>query len=304
MGRDPLASGDLIAERRFAYARSAAEEGDLGAAAEMFEQALERAPGWAAAAFALGEARERLGDLEAAARAYRLSLAADPADAQGASARLALIGRGGALRSLPEAYVARLFDQYAPRFDSHLVEKLGYCGPPLIAGALDAAAPGRRFASALDIGSGAGLMGEVLRSRVDRLTGVDLSPAMIAKARERGIYDDLVAGGAAALLKREPRRIFDLIVAADALPYIGELEPLFATVTAALAAEALFAFTTELYDGEGFRLQPTMRFAHARPYVEAAAGKAGLTPLLVQSAAARREAGADTPGLVCVFARA
>ena len=78
MARDPLASGDLIAERRFAYAKAAAEEGDFSAAAEVFEQALERAPNWAAAWFALGEAREKLGDLDGAAQAFRMSLAPIP----------------------------------------------------------------------------------------------------------------------------------------------------------------------------------------------------------------------------------
>ena len=92
MTHDPLAAGDLIAERRFAYAKAAADEGDFAAAAELFEQALERAPNWAAAWFALAEAREKLGDLDAAAQAFRETLAADPADAQGALARLALIG--------------------------------------------------------------------------------------------------------------------------------------------------------------------------------------------------------------------
>ncbi len=37
MAQDPLAAGDLIAERRFAYAKAAADEGDWGAAAELFE---------------------------------------------------------------------------------------------------------------------------------------------------------------------------------------------------------------------------------------------------------------------------
>src|SRR5580700_7794492 len=180
---DPLASGDLIAERRFAYAKAAAKEGDWSAAAELFEQALELAPHWAAAWFALGEA-----------------LVADPADAQGAMARLALIGRGDAPRALPLAYVARLFDDYAPRFDKHLTDNLGYRAPSLIAEALSAVASDRRFASALDLGCGTGLMGEALRRRVDRLAGVDLSAAMIAKARDRGIYDRLVVGDAAAML--------------------------------------------------------------------------------------------------------
>ena len=130
MTRDPLASRELIAERRFAYAKAAAEEGDFRAAAEVLEQALERAPDWAGAWFALGEARGTLGELDAAAEAFRAALRSDPADAQGATARLALIGRGDAPAALPQAYVARLFDQYAPRFEAHLTERLGYCAPP------------------------------------------------------------------------------------------------------------------------------------------------------------------------------
>ena len=170
---DPLASGDPLAERRFVYARAAADEGDFAAAADVLEQALERAPEWAAAWFALGEARQQLGDMDAAADAFRAALRSDPADAQGAMARLALIGRSGPPPNLPAAYVARLFDQYAPRFEAHLTCALGYRGPALIAEALSAAAPGRRFASALDIGCGDGLMGEALRDRVGHLTGVD-----------------------------------------------------------------------------------------------------------------------------------
>src|ERR1700722_18272810 len=189
---DPLASGDMISERRVTYAKASREESDWSAAAELFEQALERAPNWAAAWFALGEAREKLGDVEAAAQAFRETLLADPTDAQGATARLALIGQGDAPRALPLAYVARLFDDYAPRFDKHLTDNLGYRAPALIAEALSAVASGRRFASALDLGCGTGLMGAELRSHTDRLAGVDLSATMIAKARERGVYDRLV----------------------------------------------------------------------------------------------------------------
>ncbi len=94
MTRNPLASGDLLAGRRFAYAKAAAAEGDFSVAAELFEQTLERAPRWAGAWFALGDAREKLGDLDGAAHAFQMSLALDSPDAQGAMARLALIGRG------------------------------------------------------------------------------------------------------------------------------------------------------------------------------------------------------------------
>jgi predicted TPR repeat methyltransferase len=304
MSNDPLASGDLIAERRFAYAKAAAEEGGWSAAAELFEQALELAPHWAAAWFALGEAREKLGDLDAAAQAFRETLVADPADAQGAMARLALIGRGDAPGALPQAYVARLFDDYAPRFDKHLTDNLGYRAPALIAEALSAVASDRRFASALDLGCGTGLMGEALQGRIGHLTGVDLSAAMIAKARDRGIYDRLVVGDAAAMLGREPPGISDLIVAADAIVYVGDLAPLFAAVARALASGGLFAFSVETCEGDGFKLEPTMRFTHSRSYVETTAREGGLKPLLVRSASTRREAGADAPGLICVFGRA
>jgi predicted TPR repeat methyltransferase len=303
VAHDPLACGDLIAERRFAYGKAAADQGDIRAAAEMYEQALERAPDWTAAWFALAEARERLGDLDAAEQAFRMTLIADPSDAQGASARLALIGRGDAPPALPAAYVVRLFDGYAERFDAHLTDTLLYRAPALIAEAISAAAPGRRFARALDLGCGTGLMAQALRARVDHLAGVDLSPAMIEKAQARGAYDALEVGDATALLKREAPTTFDLVVAADSLVYMGDLAPLFAAVATALTSDGLFAFSLETIEGEGFALGASMRFAHSRAYTEATAGAAGLRPLLVQSASTRREKGAETTGLICVFER-
>jgi predicted TPR repeat methyltransferase len=300
---DLPAAGDLLAARRFAYAKAAADEGDFAAAAEILEQALERAPDWAAAWFALGEAREKLGDLDAAAEAFRGALRCDPADAPGAIARLALIGRGDRPPALPRAYVARLFDQYAPRFQTHLTKTLGYRGPFLIAEALEAVAPARRFARALDLGCGAGLMGEALRERIDHLTGVDLSAAMIEKARERGAYDALIVGDVMALLMRQPPAAFDVMLAADSLVYFGDLGPLFAAAATALTSDGLIAFSVESIEGEGFELGASMRFAHSHAYVEATARAAALSPLLIRSASARREAGRDAPGLICVFER-
>ncbi len=110
MTKDALACRDLLAQRRYAYAQATAAEGNCRAAAELLEQALERAPDWPPALFALGEARAKLGDAGGAAEAFRASLAADPADAQGAAGRLALLGEGEPPDDLPRAYVARLFD--------------------------------------------------------------------------------------------------------------------------------------------------------------------------------------------------
>lgn len=299
--QDPLGCDDPIAARRYDYGRAAADDGDWAAAAEVFEQAAEQAPGWAPAWFALGEARERLGDVDGAAKAFRTTLTLDPSDALGAAPRLALIGCAADPTALPQAYVARLFDGYAPRFDAHLTEKLSYRGPALIVEALDLVARGRRFAAALDIGCGTGLMGEAVRARVDRLVGVDLSPGMVARARERGLYDALAAADATAYLARSEPAAYDCILAADALCYIGDLGPIFSAGRRTLAFAGLFAFSIETFEGEGFRLRPTMRFAHARAYIEATAREAGFVPLVIRSASTRREAGLAAPGLICVF---
>jgi len=264
------------------------------------QQTLERAPDWPPAWFALGEAREKLDDKPGAAQAFRAALAADPTDALGAAPRLAVLGEGSPARGLPRAYVARLFDDYAARFDRHLVGDLAYRAPQLIDAALEASAPNRRFARALDLGCGTGLAGAPLRARVDRLDGVDLSPAMLAKARERNLYDALDVADLVDHLRRFPAA-FNLIVAADALVYCGDLAPVFAAAAAALAPGGLFAFTVETYAGDGYRLGATMRFAHARAYVEATAAAAGMTLRRVEEASSRCEAGAAVAGLVCVF---
>jgi predicted TPR repeat methyltransferase len=304
LSKDTLACGDLLAYRRYSYARAAAEEGDWRAAAEVLEQALERAPGWASAWFALGEAREKLGDRNGAAEAFRATLGADPSDAQGAAARLALLGVGETPMALPRAYVARLFDDYAPRFNAHVTEALAYCGPELIVEALEGVDGARRYARGLDLGCGAGLIGAALRARVDALAGVDLSPAMIAEAGAAGCYDALEADDLVDFLASRNHGEFDLVVAADVLVYFGDLADVVAAVARALAPGGRFAFTVETCEGETFRLGSAMRFAHPGAYVLETAAAKGLRPLALNEASTRREAGRPVAGLVGVFAGA
>jgi predicted TPR repeat methyltransferase len=294
--RDPLDCVDLIATRRYAYARSAAKEGDWLAAAEVLEQALERAPDWPPALFSLGEARQKLGDCTGAAEAFGACLAADPLDAQGAAARLALLGFGEAPPTLPKAYVRRLFDDYAPRFERSLTEGLGYRGPALIE-----VAPARRFVRGLDLGCGTGLAGAAIRARVDRLSGVDLSAGMIARARASGLYDELAIADIVEHLRCFETAL-DLIVAADVLIYVGDLSEVFSACGRALASGGLFAFTIETFSGEGFELGETMRYSHARAYIEAMSARAAMRPVAMVDISMRREAGEDVASLVCVLA--
>ncbi len=299
---DPFACPDPLAERRYAYARAAAAEGDWPAAAEVLEQALERAPAWAPALFALAEARAKLGDHKSAALAYLATLAADPEDHHGAAAKLALL-EGRATEALPAAYIARVFDDYAPRFDEHLTGALGYRGPELITQALDYVAPGRCFARALDLGCGSGLAGAALRARVGELVGVDLSPQMVARARAGGAFDRLVVADLVGFLGLEREGAVDLAFAADALVYIGDLTLAFAAVAAALSPDGLFVFTVEAKAGDGYELGPGLRFRHSVSYLLASAAAASSRLLLILSASTRKEAANDVPGFLLVLQR-
>ncbi len=141
-------------------------------------------------------------------------------------------------------------------------------------------------------------MGLSVRDRVDRLEGVDLAPAMIATAGARDVYDALATGDAVERLARSPPGAFDLILAADTLCYFGDFGPVLTACRRALANDGMVVFTAETFDGDGFRLLGGLRFAHSAPYVETAAGAAGLRVVFLRHAWARREADVEAPGLV------
>jgi SAM-dependent methyltransferase len=86
--------------------------------------------------------------------------------------------------------------------------------------------PRRRFASALDLGCGLGLLSQKLAARAERVLGIDVAPTAIEHARRRG--------AAFGNLSFEPGDIlnlpsslngrFDLVVVADVLYYLSPLD--------------------------------------------------------------------------------
>src|SRR3984893_8136055 len=95
-----LSSGDLMADRRFEFARDLQLKGDLAAAADLLLQATELAPDFVSAWFTLGDIREALGEHDAAVAAFRNAHAADPGDRHGASLRLMRL-RGAEKSDIP-----------------------------------------------------------------------------------------------------------------------------------------------------------------------------------------------------------
>lgn len=296
-----------LADRRLDYARALLAEGDAAAAADLARQALELVPDAADIHFVIGEAEQAAGSPVAAAEAFRRCLALDPADRLGAAPRLARLD-GTTPASMPPAYVGALFDQYASGFDAALAGRLSYRGPAILADAIERAcrSTGRamRFGRALDLGCGTGLAGAALRPAVEHLEGVDLSRAMLRVARGKRVYDALRSGDVTADLAAAGRASLDMVLAADVLVYLGDLEPLVSAAAQALAPGGLFAFTVERHDGpEPFVLGAKLRYAHGRAHLLQSARNAYLRPVLVEDCSTRREAGVPVPGLIAVFAR-
>lgn len=291
-------TGDPLADQRFALAQSYAGDGEWEIAADLMAQALERAPDFAPGHVERGTILEKAGDITAAALAYETALSLDAKDVAGAGLRLARL-RGLTPSGAPPAHVEALFDGYAERFESHLVGALAYCAPDLIAAAIRAAAPGRRFARALDLGCGTGLMADALPVEVVDLAGVDLSGRMISLARARNRYSELDAGDMVPWLNRQSGA--DLVLAADVLVYVGALEPVFAAVAGALLPGGLFAFTVQSGPSSGYRLGDDLRFGHSERYLRTCAKAHGLEVVSLDAAVTRHDAGRPVPGLLAVL---
>ncbi len=296
-----ISSGDPLLDRRFEWADGLLGRGEPRAAAELLEEILARAPEFIAGWFLLGHAREQAGERRGAIEAYRRALALDREDRLGAGLRLARLGEREASGAMPRAYVRTLFDQYAARFDGELRDALHYRGPELLRRAIDKVfGADRRFARALDLGCGTGLMGEVMRGRTDELVGVDLSPAMLAAAERKRIYDRLAVDDLVSFLATEERP-FDLIVAADVFVYLDDLAPVLHLAAGRLAASGAIAFSVETHAGHGVILRDTLRFAHGEPHVRAAAAEAALDVAYLAKASTRIEKNSPVEGLLAVL---
>jgi predicted TPR repeat methyltransferase len=223
--------------------------------------------------------------------------------------------------------VMGLYEGYADHFDDHLTKSLKYKTPDLLRAMLLALEPmcgtgsadahdgscssgdggsgGTRWLRCLDLGCGTGLSGVVLRSLSDFLEGVDLSPAMVEKARERDIYDHLCDGECPDTMptpvpmlmpmrREDPSYIqvtpflagelvatvrerandglcYDLLVACDVLVYLGDLGPLFDQATRVVPTGGIFAFTVEeaggLGGGEGGKSDSGWRITPTGRYI-------------------------------------
>lgn len=237
--------------------------GQAPEAMQALDRAIEIDPRHAHAWTLRGNLLRETQQFEAAAACFEqaLALGADPALT---GYYLASV-RGSAAPHPPRSYVEALFDEYAEEFQSHVVDQLRYQGYKFLLQPFQLGQ--RRFRHALDLGCGTGLCGPQLQPLVEVLDGVDLSQAMLAQARQLGIYRELIHADIGEYLATADCQA-DLVLAADVFIYVGELDAVFREVRRLLAPGGCFAFTVEApTEDVEWQLLPSLRYAHSEPYI-------------------------------------
>lgn len=181
--------------------------------------------------------------------------------------------------SAPDDFVRVLFDDYAARFEDHLVKELQYDVPRELLLLVRQLRPEPAPAwDIIDLGCGTGLCGEVFRPFGRFIIGIDLSSNMIQAARRRRdgkIYDQFFCCNLLEGLDQCTQPV-DLVLAADVFVYVGDLAQVFAATAAKLHPGGLFAFSLESHAGEGYALKQSNRFGHSLRYVISLANQYGL----------------------------
>jgi len=273
--------------------------GHLPTAIAEFQRALRLDPASSAARLQLGRAWAAAGEADKALEQFR---ALDEADVPGISAHIA---RAEAMRSQARSdagYVRHLFDQFSADYDTRMRGQLRYQAPEILRDLAALVMPGGQDLVALDLGCGTGLAAEAFAGLVSAIDGIDLSPGMIEKARARRLYRNLAVADIETVLS-EGGADYDLILAADALVYLGDLTATLEGVARRLKPHGFFLFTIEMGQSAEFELGPKRRWRHSEGYVRRLAAAAGLDVAGLVAAAPRTEANAPVDGFAVALNR-
>ncbi|HEX6957400.1 MAG TPA: tetratricopeptide repeat protein [Ferrovibrio sp.] len=192
-----------------------------------------------------------------------------------------------------DTYVREIFDRFAQDFEKAL-SGLGYRVPEILSRAALEALGDRKDLIVLDAGCGTGLCAPYLKPAARKLIGVDLSGGMLAKARERGLYDALHETELGAFLAAASDQ-YDLTIAADVFCYFGDLQPSFLAIARKTGPQGVLGFTVEAAKGpapeQGYRLGATGRYQHDAGYVRDTLRQAGFDILKFEETQGREEMG-------------
>ncbi|EME70931.1 methyltransferase [Paramagnetospirillum caucaseum] len=156
--------------------------------------------------------------------------------------------------------------------------------------------PGRRLKRVLELGTGTGLLASRLPASATRVDGVELSPAMLAQARARKVYDLLIEGAMPGILA-SVEGPYDTILSSCVLYHFADLRPFFAEAARLLEPGGAFAFSVDcMVDAHEIAVTNPGEYAHSRPYLRRLAVATGF-----REAAIEIDVHRGPPGFWCAF---
>ena len=239
--------------------------GKVEEAVKSYERAVEFQPNYAEAYYHLGIAYQRSSNESMSIKSFEMALNIQPNYLEAQHMLNSLSGYTS--KEPPRQYVEKLFDDYAEKFDESLVEELGYRLPFFLKDIIhELGLANTKFEKVIDLGCGTGLSGNELINFSKSLTGVDLSQNMISKARDRGVYDNLIIGDIVHTLK-SAREKYDLFVALDVLIYIGDIVDITNAIKDCCTEHSFLILSIESQKDGGYSLLKTGRYSHSLEYV-------------------------------------
>jgi len=267
-----------------------------------FKDALKIKPDYGLAHTRLGDLYRLAGNREGSELHYRQSIDLNTEDKDYAAYMLAALGTSNIPTKSPANYVRDQFDNYAERFDRHLVDELGYKVPEYLYQAVHLTLRNTaKTYNIIDLGCGTGLCGPLFRDIASHLTGIDLSKKMINKAHKRGVYDVLHTGEIVEFLRLK-NRTYDIILATDVFVYIGDLSDIFNVCEQALTLGGLFAFSIEVSNNDpSYTLNTSGRYSQTPRYIHELIDTTGFTEIQSHNVTLRHENNIPVNGQIFVL---
>lgn len=280
--------------------------GDIKASITALLKAIEVSRGTEMPVQMLGRMLWRAGYHDKAIEVYRQWMLRDPDNPVPAHLYAAASGKDVPKRA-SDSYVEAEFDGFAASFEQVLNESLQYRAPQLCTDLLAQALGEPKAAlDILDAGCGTGLCGPLIAPWARHLIGVDLSGGMLAKARNKGSYHQLVKAELTSHLQSVPDSC-DAILCADTLCYFGDLAEYMLAAASALRRGGVMVFTVEALPDDthdGANIQPHGRYAHGKAHLDRTIAQAGLQVLQARRETLRTEGGEPVHGWLTSVRRA
>jgi predicted TPR repeat methyltransferase len=283
----------------YGLARRLKEYGKMQTAYLCLKRVVELQPDHWDAWYYLGDAALTLGKRAEGRDAYERYFAHDPTDAEVEHLLIALKDDTPPPRA-SDRTIQCIYKDFADHYDTLMRDDLGYQGPERIRDVIKSVIGDARGLDILDVGCGSGLSALGLKPFAARLTGIDLSPEMLALAKARGLYDRLEVSEITDWLERSDER-FDIVSAIDCLIYFGDLKRIIGAAAKRLNSGGLVAVSMERGDRYPFSLTDTGRYQHHPDHVRDAAAAANLSVARIDEAFLRKEYGVDVMGLYAVL---